>query len=32
MVSKLNAIERAPGGGWRGAADHLRSEGVALAE
>jgi gamma-glutamyltranspeptidase/glutathione hydrolase len=32
MASKLNAIERAPGGGWRGAADHLRSEGVALAE
>ncbi len=31
LPSKLNAIERAPGGGWRGAADP-RSEGVALAE
>jgi gamma-glutamyltranspeptidase / glutathione hydrolase len=32
LTSKLNAIERAPGGGWRGAADHHRSEGVALAQ
>jgi gamma-glutamyltranspeptidase/glutathione hydrolase len=32
LASKLNAIERTPDGGWRGAADHNRSEGVALAE
>ncbi len=32
LTSKLNAIERTAQGGWRGAADHLRSEGVALAQ
>ena len=31
LDSKVNAIERDPAGGWRGAADP-RSEGVALAE
>ncbi|USI74372.1 gamma-glutamyltransferase [Sphingomonas morindae] len=32
LPSKLNAIERLPDGRWRGAADHLRSEGVVLAQ
>jgi gamma-glutamyltranspeptidase/glutathione hydrolase len=32
VTSKLNAIERTAQGGWRGAADHNRSEGVALAQ
>jgi gamma-glutamyltranspeptidase/glutathione hydrolase len=32
IPSKLNAIERTPQGGWRGAADVTRSEGVALPQ
>lgn len=32
IPSKLNAIERTPEGGWRGAADVTRSEGVALPQ